>query len=63
MPVIPDFLARYPEVWLDINFTARSVDLFDEGIGLAIRSGDLRDSRLVFRPLQSFRLLWCASPA
>ncbi|WP_374562992.1 LysR family transcriptional regulator [Ideonella sp.] len=63
MPLIPDFLARYPEVELDINFTDRSVDLIEESIDIAIRSGDLPDSRLVSRPLQPFRLLLCASPA
>lgn len=63
MPLLPDFLARYPEVELDINFTDRSVDLIDEGIDVAVRSGDLPDSRLVSRPLHTFRLLLCASPA
>ena len=62
-PLIPDFLARYPEVELDINFTDRTVDLIDEGIDVAIRSGDLPDSRLVSRPLNRFRLLLYASPA
>ncbi|MFN9726114.1 LysR family transcriptional regulator [Acidovorax sp.] len=63
MPLLPDFLARHPEVELDINFTDRAVDLIDEGIDVALRSGDLRDSRLVSRPLQKFRLLLCAAPA
>jgi DNA-binding transcriptional LysR family regulator len=63
MPLVPDFLARHPEVELDINFTDRSVDLIDEGIDVAIRSGDPPDSRLVSRPLHAFRLLLCASPA
>jgi len=63
LPVIPDFLTRYPEVELDINFSHRTVDLIDEGVNVAIRSGDLPDSRLVSRPLNLFRLLSCASPA
>jgi DNA-binding transcriptional LysR family regulator len=63
MPVIPDFLASHPEVELDINFTDRTVDLIDEGVDVAIRSGDLPDSRLVSRPLNHFRLMLCASPA
>ncbi|MDP3653128.1 MAG: LysR substrate-binding domain-containing protein [Rhodoferax sp.] len=63
LPVIPDFLARYPAVELDINFSDRSVDLIAEGVDVAIRSGDLPDSRLVSRPLNAFRLLLCASPA
>ena len=62
LPVIPSFVARHPEVELDIHFTDRNVDLIDEGIDVAIRSGDLPDSRLVSRPLNHFRLLLCASP-
>jgi DNA-binding transcriptional LysR family regulator len=63
MPLIPEFLARYPEVELDVDFNDRIVDLIDEGIDVAIRSGDLPDSALVSRPLQAFRVLLCASPA
>lgn len=63
LPVLPDFLTRYPGVELDINFTDRTVDLIAEGVDVAIRSGDLPDSRLVSRPLNGFRLLLCASPA
>lgn len=62
LPVIPQFVARYPDVELDLHFTDRSVDLIEEGIDVAIRSGELPDSRLVSRPLQAFRLLLCASP-
>jgi DNA-binding transcriptional LysR family regulator len=61
-PLIPDFVARYPAVELDIVFSDHAVDLIDEGIDVAIRSGDLPDSRFVSRPLQHFRLLLCASP-
>ncbi len=63
IPLVPEFLALYPEVELDITFSDRAIDLIDEGIDVAIRSGDLRDSRLVSRPLQTFRLLLCAAPS
>ena len=63
LPVIPDFVARYPEVELDIHFSDRAVDLIEEGIDVAIRSGDMPDSRLVSRPLNPFRLRLWASPA
>ncbi|MFP8778849.1 LysR substrate-binding domain-containing protein [Hydrogenophaga sp. RWCD_12] len=63
VPVLPEFLHRYPDVELDVNFTDRAVDLIHEGIDVAIRSGDLPDSRYVSRPLQRFRLLLCATPA
>lgn len=62
LPLIPEFVARHGEVELDINFSDRAVDLIDEGIDVAIRSGELPDSRLVSRPLQPFQLLLCASP-
>ena len=62
LPLIPGFVARHPEVELDINFSDRAVDLIDDGIDVAIRSGELPDSRLVSRSLQRFQLLLCASP-
>jgi DNA-binding transcriptional LysR family regulator len=62
LPLLPGFLARHPEVEVDVNFTDRTVDLIEEAVDVAIRSGDLPDSRLVSRPLQCFRLLLCASP-
>lgn len=61
-PLMPDFVARYPEVELDLVYTDRPVDLIEEGIDVAIRSGDLPDSQMVARPLQHFRLLLCAAP-
>ncbi|MDH0865043.1 LysR substrate-binding domain-containing protein [Mitsuaria sp. GD03876] len=62
LPLLPEFLARYPEVELDVDFNDRVVDLIDEGVDLAIRSGDLPDSRMVSLPLRHFRFLICASP-
>ena len=63
MPLMPGFLERHPGVELDLRFTDRAIDLIDEGIDVALRSGTLPDSRLVSRPLQHYRLLLCASPA
>jgi len=62
MPLVPGFLAAHPEVELDLVFTDRTVDLIEESVDVAIRSGELPDSRLVSRPLNDFRLLLCASP-
>jgi DNA-binding transcriptional LysR family regulator len=39
------------------------VDLADEGIDIAIRSGALTNQDLVARPLAPMRMLACASPA
>ncbi len=62
LPVIPEFIERFPEVELDIDFSDLIVDLIDDGIDVAIRSGELPDSRLTSRALRPFRMLLCAAP-
>lgn len=63
LPVLPEFAERYPEVELDLDFNDRIVDLIDEGVDVALRSGDLPDSRLMTRSLRPFQQLLCAAPA
>jgi DNA-binding transcriptional LysR family regulator len=63
LPVLPTFLARCPEVELDLQFTDHAPDLIESGIDVAIRSGDLPDSGLAARPLQAFHLGLWAAPA
>ncbi|AFK57029.1 LysR substrate-binding domain-containing protein [Tistrella mobilis] len=63
MPVLPDFVAAHPEIELELDFNDRLVDLIDEGVDVAIRSGELPDSRLMTRALRPFQLLLCAAPA
>lgn len=62
-PAIPDFLARCPEVEIDLTLNDRFVDLVDEGYDMAVRIGHLIDSSLVARKLAPFRRVVCASPA
>ena len=62
LPVLPEFMALYPEIELDVDFNDRVVDLIDEGVDVALRSGDLPDSRLMARALRPFQLLLCAAP-
>ncbi len=47
---------------LDLDFNDRIVDLIDEGVDVAIRSGQIPDSRIMMRALRPFQLLLCASP-
>jgi DNA-binding transcriptional LysR family regulator len=61
-PALPDFMARYPEVELDVSMTDRFVDLIDEGFDLAVRIAALQDSSLIARRLAPIRLAVCASP-
>ncbi len=62
-PAIPELLARYPELALDLSFSDRMVDLIEEGFDVAIRIAELADSSLIAKKLAPARLVLCASPA
>lgn len=63
MPVLPEFTLLYPEIELDLDFNDRLVDLIEEGVDVAIRSGDLPDSRLMSRVFCRYEHLLCAAPS
>jgi DNA-binding transcriptional LysR family regulator len=63
MPFVPDFLATYPDIRLDISLSDVRVDLLSVGADLAIRIGSLIDSSLLARKLAPHRRIVCASPA
>lgn len=58
----PAFMARHPQVVLEVNLSDRLVDLVDEGYDLAVRITRPSSSSLVGRQLSSTRLVLCASP-
>lgn len=60
---IPEFLAQYPEIQIDLRLSDRVVDLVTEGIDVAIRLGDLEDSRLMVKPLGQTQFVLCAAPS
>jgi DNA-binding transcriptional LysR family regulator len=62
-PLLPAFLARYPEVGLEVTVSDRHLDLVGEGIDLAIRIGELPDSSLTARRIGESRMIVCAAPA
>jgi DNA-binding transcriptional LysR family regulator len=62
MPFVPDFLAAYPDIRLDVSLTDVRVDLLSVGADLAIRIGPLIDSSLLARKLAPNRRNACASP-
>lgn len=61
-PVFASFLARYPEVELDVLCTDRLVNLVEEGFDVGIRAGRLADSTLVARALGTLHRKLVASP-
>lgn len=62
-PILPAFLATYPDLLVEAAFEDRYVDLVAESFDVAVRIGTLADSRLVARRLAPSRRLLCASPA
>ncbi|MCB1960485.1 MAG: LysR family transcriptional regulator [Rhodocyclaceae bacterium] len=62
-PLWGAFMARYPDVALDIELSDRLVDVVEEGYDAVIRISRLRDSTLVYRRLASTRIMACATPA
>ncbi len=62
-PALPAFRRLHPGVRVDLRLSDRIVDLIEEGIDIAIRIGDLTDSRLLSRSLAPHLLCCFASPA
>lgn len=63
IPALPDFVARHPQVRLDVGCSERVVDLVQEGVDCAIRGGPVHDPDLVCKPLGLMRFTLCASAA
>jgi DNA-binding transcriptional LysR family regulator len=58
-----DFLARFPEVTLDLDLTHRMVDLIEDNIDVAIRVTTPRDSSLVARRIAPAPIIAVAAPS
>jgi DNA-binding transcriptional LysR family regulator len=63
VPALPDFVAQYPDVQLQIGEDDRLVDLVREGIDCVLRAGTLQDSSMVGRRVASMEQVTVASPA
>ncbi|KJJ97803.1 LysR family transcriptional regulator [Pseudomonas sp. 21] len=62
VPLLPDFLARYPDIRIDLGVSDRSVDLIGDNVDCVIRGGALDASSLVARGIGEATMVTCASP-
>lgn len=61
--VVTRYLARHPEVEIDLTLNDRIIDPVEDGFDIVVRVGELTDSELVAHPLAPYRLIACAAPA
>jgi len=62
VPLINDFVLKYPQVEIKIHLSNQTINLVDDGYDLAIRLGKLEDSSMMARKLSQRILHTCASP-
>jgi DNA-binding transcriptional LysR family regulator len=63
IPRLPEFLARHPELEMDVVLDDRNIDLIQEGIDVALRMGRLVDSTLTARRIASSPQAVLATPS
>jgi len=62
-PVIARFLEEHPKMQVQCLFTNRVVDLIAEGVDIAIRITEPKDSRLMARQIGTVEHIACAAPS
>lgn len=60
---LPEFLARYPHISIELGSSDRPVELVMEGVDCVIRGGAVHDELLVARKLCAFEVITCAAPS
>lgn len=63
IPALPDFLARYPHIDIEMAMSDQRVNLIEDGMDCAIRVGAALDPNLVAKRIGEVARITCASPA
>lgn len=61
-PALPQFLALYPQLDIELRVTDRAVNLVEESVDCVLRVGPLSDSGLIARKIGDLPLINVASP-
>jgi LysR family transcriptional regulator, regulator for bpeEF and oprC len=61
-PALPDFLALYPQLDIELRVTDRAVNLVEESVDCSLRVGPLSDSGTIARKIGDLPLINVASP-
>lgn len=62
IPILPEFLERYPDINVELNLSDTQVKLIEGGYDLALRNYAAEDSSLIGRRLANDKRVLCASP-
>ncbi|MEP0706647.1 LysR family transcriptional regulator [Parvibaculum sp.] len=62
-PVMPEFMARYPELTVDLVLNDRRINLIEEGFDVSLRISALTDSSLIARQLAPVERYIVGSPS
>jgi len=62
VPALPEFMALYPELNIDLRLSDSIIDMVEGGFDIAIRNAELKDSTLIARKLMDDQRIVCASP-
>lgn len=60
---LSEFMKRFPEITLEVEFNDRMIDVVAEGYDVVIRAGQIRDSNLVARKFTTSKSIVVTSPA
>jgi len=63
LPIVIKFLNAYPDIDIRLILADRVLNLLEDHVDLALRIGELADSRLIAKRLGSIRQVVCGSPA
>ncbi|MYN05735.1 LysR family transcriptional regulator [Pseudoduganella aquatica] len=63
LPALPAFLARYPDIRIDMGVSDKHVNLIGDNVDCVIRGGELTDLSLIGRQVGSASWVTCATPA